>query len=106
MWETSGRHLGAIWRREAEEAPGRQMEDKTHKTSLILQRNADLPLQFQFHKAFLRVALRLYAYLQRYLLTDSTTGEPQGPRALYREREKPPSDKSAWGIFIRPAEAR
>ena len=54
IWEGSGRRLGVIWRREAEEASGRQMEVRSHILSLPSQRNADLPSNCSFHVGILR----------------------------------------------------
>jgi len=56
----NGRHLGGIWRADL----------------IRLQRKADIPLKFQFHEAFLRVPLSLYAYLQQYLTGGSMNAAP------------------------------
>ena len=71
FWEASGSHLGVIWETfgglEAEEASGRHLEVRSHKTCLPLERNANLPLKFQFCEGDLKVPLIMYAFLQQHL---------------------------------------
>ena len=83
------KHGGGImeeetWRRKH---GGGNMEEeswrgRSHKTSLTLQRNADLPLKCLFHERCLRVQLRLYTYLQRYLRGGTHDGSPTPTKAL------------------------
>ena len=92
IWEPFGTHLGAMWdpfgtsgRMEAEEASGGQISD----TSLPLQRNAKVPLTFQFHKGVLRVPSIMTAYLQQHLLTTCVQDLRYSSRALYQDCENP-----------------
>ena len=98
IWKTFENHLGSIWepfgspfgihletsgRMEAEEASGGQISD----TSLPLQRNAKVPLKFQFHEGILRVPSIMTAYLQQHLLTTCVNDLRYSSRALYQDCE-------------------
>jgi hypothetical protein len=96
FWEPFGSHLGAIWdpfgihletsgRMEAEEASGGQISD----TSLPLQRDAKVPLKFEFHEGVLRVPSIMTAYLQQHLLTTCVNDLRYSSRALHQDCENP-----------------
>ena len=77
IWEPSRRHLGNIWAfrihlgciwetfggLEAEEASGRHLEVRSHKSATPLSYNAKVPPTSCFYYVFLRVGVTKHYYL-------------------------------------------
>ena len=89
IWDPFGSHLGSIWRHLAGWRLKRHLEARSQITSLPLQRNAKVPLKFQFHEGFLRVPSIMTAYLQQHLLPTCVDDSSDSSRALYQDRENP-----------------
>ena len=89
IWEPFGSHLGSIWRHLGGWRLKRHLEVRSQITSLPLQRNAKVPLTFQFHKGVLRVPSIMTAYLQQHLLTTCVQDLRYSSRALYQDCENP-----------------
>ena len=87
IWDPFGSHVGSIWRHLAGWRLKRHLEARSQITSLPLQRNAKVPLKFQFHEGFLRVPSIMTAYLQQHLLPAGVDVSSYSSRALYQDRE-------------------
>ena len=89
IWESSGRHLVAIWRHLGGWRLKRHLEARSHIMCLTLEQNAKVPLKLQFYNVFLRVPSIMTAYLQQDLLPGSVPDPGYSSRALYQDRENP-----------------
>ena len=87
--EHLGKHLGVIWTRGAEEASGRQMEIRSHVSSLPSQRNVKVHSKYKFSVAFLRYRCVCTDIYKDICANGSMNVQQQDPRALYQERENP-----------------
>jgi len=81
IWESFGSHLGAIWDPFGDIwEDGCHLEVRSQITSLPLQRNAKVPLTFQFHEGVLTVPS---------IMTTRVNDLRYSSRELYQDRENP-----------------
>ena len=95
MWVPFGKHLGAIWELEAEEASGRHLESKNATPP---KRNAKAAFNFQFYYKFLKVDVPKYCKLQAKMLPGSRRRSREHTMPLIKP-VRTPTAKAVWGMF-------
>ena len=89
-----GKHLGAIWELEAEEASGRHLESKSASPP---KRNAKAAFNFQFYSRFLKVGVPKYCKLQAEMLPGKMHGSANQASPLSKT-VRTPTAKAVWGF--------